>query len=62
VAKKNAGVGLVKDFAEVTSGENKKDFDVMGEGGGKQLQFPADGKRQNPGQRGARPLNSPPTK
>jgi hypothetical protein len=62
VAKKNAGVGLVKDFAEVTSGENKKDFDLMGEGGGKQLQFPADGKRQNPGQRGARPLNSPPTK
>jgi hypothetical protein len=47
VAKKNVGVGLIKDFAEVTSGENKKDFDLMGEGGGKRIQFPADGKRQD---------------
>jgi hypothetical protein len=47
VAKKNVGVGLIKDFAEVTSGENKKNFDLMGEGGGKRIQFPADGKRQD---------------
>jgi hypothetical protein len=57
VAKKNAGVGLIKDFAEVTSGENKKDFDLMGEGGGKRIQFPAGGKRQD-----ARRSKTPPSK
>jgi hypothetical protein len=57
VAKKNVGVGLIKDFAEVTSGENKKDFDLMGEGGGKRIQFPADGKRQD-----ARRSKTPPSK
>jgi hypothetical protein len=57
VAKKNAGVGLIKDFAEVTSGENKRDFDLMGEGGGKRIQFPADGKRQD-----ARRSKTPPSK
>ena len=39
VAKKNAGVGLIKDFAEVTSGENKKDFDLMGKEGGRSFSF-----------------------
>ena len=42
VATKNRGVGLIKDFAEVTSGDNKKDFDLMGENGGKRLQFSVD--------------------
>jgi hypothetical protein len=45
VATKNRGVGLLKDFAEVASGTNKKDFDLMGDSGGKKIQFPADGKR-----------------
>ena len=45
VATKNRGVGLVKDFAEIASGSNKKDFDLMGDSGGKKIQFPADGKR-----------------
>src|ERR1700733_12489466 len=43
VATKNRGVGLVKDFAEVTSGTNTKNFDLMGPNSGKQLQFPVDG-------------------
>jgi hypothetical protein len=42
VAAKNRGVGLLKDFAEVTSGSNKKDFDLMGENSGKKVQFPLD--------------------
>ncbi len=33
VAKKYPGVGLRKDYASVQSGENKLDFDVLGEGG-----------------------------
>jgi hypothetical protein len=45
VATKNRGVGLLKDFAEVTSGTNQKNFDLMGENGGKKIQLPADGKR-----------------
>jgi hypothetical protein len=32
VAKKYPGVGLRKDYASVQSGENKLDFDVLGEG------------------------------
>jgi hypothetical protein len=32
VAKKNTGVGLRKDYANVRSGENKLDFDVLGGG------------------------------
>lgn len=32
VAKKNTGVGLRKDYANVQSGENKLDFDVLGGG------------------------------
>ena len=42
VATKNRGVGLLKDFAEVTSGTNKKDFDLMGENSGKKVLFPFD--------------------
>jgi hypothetical protein len=33
VAKKYPGVGLRKDYASVQGGENKLDFDVLGEGG-----------------------------
>jgi hypothetical protein len=32
VAKKNTGVGLRKDYANVQRGENKFDFDVLGGG------------------------------
>ncbi len=42
VATKNRGVGLLKDFAEVASGTNTKDFDLMGENSGKKVQFPLD--------------------
>ena len=43
VATKNRGVGLVKDFAEVTSGTNKKNFDLLGPNSGKKILFPTDG-------------------
>jgi hypothetical protein len=33
VATKHMGVGLRRDYASVQSGENKFDFDVLGEGG-----------------------------
>ncbi len=33
VASKNAGVGLIKEYANVESGENHVDFDLLGEGG-----------------------------
>jgi hypothetical protein len=32
VASQNKGVGLLKQYADVKSGENKIDFDLMGEG------------------------------
>jgi hypothetical protein len=32
VAKKHTGVGLMKDYASVHTGENKINFDIMGEG------------------------------
>jgi hypothetical protein len=35
VASKNAGVGLIKEYANVESGENHVDFDLLGEGGKK---------------------------
>jgi hypothetical protein len=38
VAQKNMGVGLRRDSASVQSGENKFDFDVLGEGS-KQMIF-----------------------
>jgi hypothetical protein len=38
--KKDREIGLIKEFAEVQSGENKADFDLLGEGGGKKLMFP----------------------
>jgi hypothetical protein len=46
VATKNRGVGLIKESAEVTSGENKVNFDLMGAGGGKKLLLPVEGKGQ----------------
>jgi hypothetical protein len=54
VATKNRGVGLLKDFAEVTSGTNKKDFDLMGENGRKKLQFPIDSN--GPGKKSSKRL------
>jgi hypothetical protein len=56
VAGKNRGVGLIKEFAEVASGKNKKDFDLMGEGGGKKLIYPVDS--QGPGTRGSKRAGS----
>jgi hypothetical protein len=32
VATKNIGVGLIKEYANVASGENHVDFDLMGQG------------------------------
>ena len=57
VAVKNREIGLLKDFAEVTSGENKKDFDLLTEGSGKKLLFPMEPKTR--GKRGPKP---PPSK
>ena len=40
VAAKNRGVGLIKKFVDVKSGENTADFDLMGEGDGEErVQF-----------------------
>jgi hypothetical protein len=50
VATKNQGVGLLKEFAEVASGNNTADFDLMGEGGGKRLLYPT----ESSGARGAK--------
>ena len=32
VAAKNRGVGLMREYADIKSGENKIDYDLMGEG------------------------------
>jgi hypothetical protein len=40
IASMNMGVGLVKEACDVSSGENKADFDLLGEGSGKKLPFP----------------------
>jgi hypothetical protein len=37
IAEKNRGLGLVKEYASVRSGENSIDFDLMGPNSGKQL-------------------------
>jgi hypothetical protein len=39
IAAKNPGVGLAKEYLEVQPGDNKHDFDLMGEGSGKQMPF-----------------------
>ena len=44
VTAKNRGVGLVKEAVDVAPGENKADFDLLGEGGGKKPLYPVDGK------------------
>ncbi len=44
VASKNRGVGLVKESCDVAKGDNKADFDLLGEGGGKKPLFPIDTK------------------
>lgn len=43
VAAKNMGVGLVKEFCDVQSGENEANFDLLGEGG-KKNPFPIESK------------------
>ena len=43
VAAKNMGVGLVKEFCDVQSGDNEANFDLLGEGG-KKNPFPIEGK------------------
>ncbi len=46
VADKNRGVGLIKEFVEVTRDDNKADFDLLGEGGKKPLiPIPVKGNR-----------------
>jgi hypothetical protein len=37
VAAKNRGVGLLREYVDVQSGENHADFDLMGEGGKKSV-------------------------
>ena len=44
VAAKNRGVGLLKEAVDVAAGENKADFDLLGEGGGKKPLYPIEGK------------------
>ena len=39
VASKNKGVGLMKEYALVDSGENRIDFDLFGEGGRKTMLY-----------------------
>src|SRR6516164_2622469 len=43
IAAKNRGVGLVKEACDVVSGENKANFDLLGENSGKKPLFPVDG-------------------
>jgi hypothetical protein len=55
IASKNRGVGLVKEACDVVSGENKANFDLLGEGGGKKPVFPIDGTgTSNVAQKGRR--------
>jgi hypothetical protein len=49
IASKNRGVGLVKEACDVVSGENKANFDLLGEGGGKKPLFPIEGKAAGKG-------------
>jgi hypothetical protein len=51
VAAKNRGVGLLKEAVDVVAGENKADFDLLGEGGGKKPLYPIEGKAD--GKRGS---------
>jgi hypothetical protein len=44
IASKNRGVGLVKEGCDVASGDNKANFDLLGEGSGKKPLFPIEGK------------------
>jgi hypothetical protein len=51
VASKNLGVGLVKESCDVVRGENKADFDLLGEGGGKKPLFPIDQMKNKQGRK-----------
>ena len=52
VANKNRGVGLVRESCDVGRGENKADFDLLGEGGGKKPLLPVDGKAKGKAKKG----------
>jgi hypothetical protein len=56
ITAKNRGVGLLKEACDVTAGQNTANFDLMGEGGGKQPLFPIDQMKSagKSGQRGKR--------
>jgi hypothetical protein len=61
VASKNRGVGLVKEACDVVRGDNKADFDLLGEGGGKKPLFPIEGKGtgKGVGKRNSNARNAP---
>jgi hypothetical protein len=50
VATKNVGVGLIKEYAKVESGENHADFDLLGEGS-KKIQYELTKKGKAKGRR-----------
>ncbi len=52
VARQNMGVGLVKEFFEVKSGENQADFDLLGENSGKKNPYSLKDGRKTSGRRG----------
>jgi hypothetical protein len=51
IASKNRGVGLVKEACDVVAGENKANFDLLGEGSGKKPLFAIEGKGAAKGSR-----------
>jgi hypothetical protein len=52
LAQKDREIGLVKEFADVKSGNNAADFDLLGEGGNKKLPFPVPVKGKSRGKPG----------
>lgn len=50
IAKKNMGLGLMKEYASVKSGENKIDYDLMGAGSSQKTGF--DVTKKSRGKRG----------
>jgi hypothetical protein len=54
IAASNRGVGLVMEACDVAAGENKANFDLLGEGSGKKPLLPIDGKGMSKGAQGRR--------
>jgi hypothetical protein len=48
-AAKNRGIGLIKEGCDVQPGSNNADFDLLGEGSGKKILYPTDGKAAGKG-------------